>query len=223
MSDAPDGYAFTDGLPLPVVPAGTNLLVAGRAMSVARDLALSLTVADPSGDDGAILVSTNTAPDKLFRQCGDIAPGLAADRLAIVDCNGQTGEEAAAADVRVVSVRQPNDLTGIGIHFSQLYERFHDAGVQQVRTGVVGVSTLLLYTDLRPVFRFLHVMTARVEQAEGLGVFLIDPGAHDEQAMSTLTQLFDGRIDVEETDDGTPRLRTRGLADGPETWTEFDV
>jgi hypothetical protein len=62
-----------------------------------------------------------------------------------------------------------------------------------------------MYSDLQTVFRFLHVFTGRVQSVDGLGLFSIDSTAHDDQAMNTLKQLFDGIIEVPE--DGEPDIR----------------
>jgi hypothetical protein len=73
------------------------------------------------------------------------------------------------------------------------------------------LSTLLMYSNLQTVFRFLHVFTGRIQSADALGVYVIDSTAHDDQTMNTLKQLFDGVIDVEEGDDGEPDLSVDGL------------
>jgi len=69
---------------------------------------------------------------------------------------------------------------------------------------VDSLTTLLLYSNLQTVFRFLHVFTSRVESVDGLGLYTIESTAHDAQALSTLDQLFDATIDVET--DGTATL-----------------
>jgi len=70
---------------------------------------------------------------------------------------------------------------------------------------VHSLSTLLMYSDLQTVFRFLHVFTGRIQSVNGLGLFSIDSTSHDEQAMNTLKQLFDGVITVPE--DEEPKIR----------------
>jgi hypothetical protein len=70
---------------------------------------------------------------------------------------------------------------------------------------VHSLSTLLMYSDLQTVFRFLHVFTGRVQSVDGLGLFAIDDSAHDEQTMNTLKQLFDGIVRTRE--DGPPEVR----------------
>jgi hypothetical protein len=74
---------------------------------------------------------------------------------------------------------------------------------------VHSLSTLLMYSDLQTVFRFLHVFTGRIQSVDGLGLFCIDSSAHDDQTLNTLKQLFDGLIETSE--DGEPTLRIAEL------------
>jgi len=77
---------------------------------------------------------------------------------------------------------------------------------------VHSLSTLLMYSDLQTVFRFLHVFTGRIQSVNGLGLFSIDSTSHDEQAMNTLKQLFDGVITV--PGDEEPKIRLAGSPAG---------
>jgi hypothetical protein len=61
-----------------------------------------------------------------------------------------------------------------------------------------------VYSNLQTVFRFLHVFTSRAENADGLGLYTLESTAHDDEALNTLTQLFDGTITVDT--DGTATL-----------------
>lgn len=209
-------YEFDD-LPLAPVDPATNVLIAGSAMSGARELFLRML--GPGDDEGAIVVSTSENAAKLFDQLADAAGSLDEQQVGIVDAvSQQQGVSAEGANVRTVS--SPRDLTGIGMELTDLYEEFYNRGVTDVRTGLDSVSTLLMYADLQTVFRFLHVFTGRVSTADGLGVFVVDPSSHDDQTTQTLNQLFDGRIDVREGEDG-PELKVQGLGDQPSEWTGF--
>ncbi|GAA0201828.1 hypothetical protein GCM10009000_015020 [Halobacterium noricense] len=79
------------------------------------------------------------------------------------------------------------------------------------RIAFDSLSTLLMYSNLQTVFRFLHVFTGRVQSAEALGLFIVDSTAHDNQTMSTLRQLFDGEIEVREAEGDESELRVKGV------------
>jgi hypothetical protein len=68
------------------------------------------------------------------------------------------------------------------------------------------LTSLLQYVELQRAFRFLHVLANRVKTAGAVAHFHMDPGAHDEQAMATLSSLFDA---VAEFDDGEWSIRRR--------------
>jgi KaiC/GvpD/RAD55 family RecA-like ATPase len=208
-------YEFDD-LPLSAVDPGTNLLVAGPAMGGTRELFLRMVVPVP-GEEGVILVSTKRDAGSLVEELGETANELDSRAVGVVDAAGGQGVDDGGL-IRTVS--GPSDLTGIGMELTDLYEGFVNQGARQVRVGIDSISTLLMYTDVQTVFRFMHVTTGRVSSADGLGVYVIDPSSHDDQTVQTLNQLFDGRVDVQEGDDG-PEMRVRGLSDQPREWQTF--
>jgi len=213
-------YEFDD-LPLSPVEPATNLLVAGDAMSGARELFLRMVAPTPGGEEAAVVVTTGSDAEKLYGELERAAGAVDRRQVGVVDAvSQQQGVEGETDRVRMVS--SPRDLTGIGMELTDLYESFHDGGAEGVRTGLDSVSTLLMYADLETVFRFLHVFSGRVATADGLGVYVIDPSSHDQQTTQTLSQLFDGRVEVREDEaDGERQLRVRGLADQPREWTAF--
>jgi hypothetical protein len=44
------------------------------------------------------------------------------------------------------------------------------------------------------VFRFVHVVASRIEDADALGVHVVESDAHDEETLNTLRPLFDGVV-----------------------------
>jgi KaiC/GvpD/RAD55 family RecA-like ATPase len=208
-------YEFDD-LPLSAVEPGTNVLVAGPAMGGTRELFLRMATPVP-GEEGVILVSTKRDASNLVEELQEIAASLDTRAVGVVDAAGGQGMDEGG-QIRTVS--GPSDLTGIGMELTDLYEGFVNQGARRVRVGIDSISTLLMYTDVQTVFRFMHVTTGRVSSADGLGVYVIDPSSHDDQTVQTLNQLFDGRIDVREGEDG-PEMRVRGLSDQPREWQTF--
>jgi KaiC/GvpD/RAD55 family RecA-like ATPase len=191
---------------------GTNLLIAGPPMTGKYALALDFLGAGVRRGEGAIVVSTKDT-------AGRVSDDLAASAESVVGPVGvvdavtkhQGTTPQVAEFVRYVS--SPVDLTGIGIELSELLREFyHEQDVTENRILLHSLSTLLMYSDLQTVFRFLHVFTGRVHSADALGVFVIDDSAHDTQTLSTLKQLFDGVIEVEDADDGG-RARLLGVGD----------
>jgi hypothetical protein len=202
-------YEFA-GLPIDPVRSGTSLLVAGPSHVGTRQLAYRMLVG--GDDEGVIVTTTNATAADITADCEAVGIEVSPNRMGIVDCleGDDTGVPA-----RVLTVSSAQDLTGIGMRYSELYSEFHREGVEAVRTGLFSVSTVLSLTELRTVSRFVHTLVGRVSKVDGLGIFLIDPAMHDERELRTISQFCDGRIDVRE-------LRHRGFVGDSSSWVDFD-
>lgn len=196
-------YDLTPRLDATVEP-GTNLLLSGPPLSGKRSLMIDVLAAGTDADEGALIVTTKDSAERVLRSYADRTP-YDGKPVAVVDCvTRQQGGETAESD-RIRYASSPVDMTGIGIKVSEFLQAFGDRGIDRNRVMVHSLSTLLMYSDLQTVFRFLHVFTGRVQSADGLGLFAIDSTAHDDKAMNTLKQLFDGIVTVPE--DGDPDVR----------------
>ncbi|PSQ45363.1 hypothetical protein BRD17_01570 [Halobacteriales archaeon SW_7_68_16] len=195
-----------------------NILIAGPPMSGKRELLLRLLAAGNRRGESVIYVSLRDNA----RTIGTEYEAYVTDdrrQLGIVDCVGDR-PASDVSGISVATINSPSDLTGIGIEASKLIER----GVTQgdVNLGVDSLSTLLLYAEFEPAFRFLHVLTGRVSAVDGLGLYLLDPTTIEEEQFRQLQTLFDGMIELRETDEGSRELRARGLGDIPENWRRYD-
>lgn len=100
-------------------------------------------------------------------------------------------------------IENPDDLTGLGITVS---EYLSEHGGPQSIVTFDSLTYLLQYVDIQRAFRFLHVLSNRVEAADAVAHYHMDPGAHTEQELVTLTSLFDA---VAEFENGEWSVRTR--------------
>ncbi|KOX95955.1 recombinase RecA [Halorubrum sp. ASP1] len=196
-------YELTPHFDAEVEP-GTNILLTGPPLSGKRSIMMDILAAGTDRDEGAIVVTTKDGADRVLRDYEKRTP-YEGKPVAVVDCvTRQQGGETRESD-RIKYASSPVDMTGIGIKLSEFLQAFGDRGIERNRVMVHSLSTLLMYSDLQTVFRFLHVFTGRVQSVDGFGLFSIDSTAHDDQAMNTLKQLFDGIITVPE--DGEPDIR----------------
>jgi len=203
-------YDLADVLPDAELESGTNLLITGPPLSGKRRLALDILADGTRQEEGAIVVTTKDSGDKILSEYKKRIDDVENRPLGVVDCvTKQRGVGSAEDGPQLKYASSPVDMTGIGIKLSEFLQDFYERrGLQQNRVLMHSVSTLLMYSDLQTVFRFLHVFTGRVQSANGLGLYVIDSTAHDDQTMNTLTQLFDGVIELSENDAEPPRLRT---------------
>jgi len=213
-----DGYAFDDRILLDPVRPGTTLLIAGPTHGGARELALSMLAARE--DEGTVIVTTSEGPDRIVSDCQSLGGSFAPGRVGVVDCVGDDRDPDGSFPARVLAVSGPEDLTGIGIRYSNLYQNLLAEDVTRVRSGVLSVSALLTPGEIQAVSRFVHTLVGRIDAVDGLGVMLIDPTTQDERTVRTIAQFCGGRVDVR--DENGPELRVRGFGSGPREWTAFD-
>jgi len=208
-------YDLADVLPDAKLDPGTNVLVAGPPLTGKRQIAFDILASGANRGDGSIIVTTKDSADKVLESFDDrVDEGVEPD-IGVVDCvTKQRGIGTIDDDPRIKYASSPVDMTCIGIKLSEYLQEFYETrGGTQNRVLLHSVSTLLMYSDLQTVFRFLHVFTGRIQSADALGVYVIDSTAHDDQTMNTLKQLFDAVIELEEAADGEePTIRTAGLS-----------
>lgn len=199
------------------IDGGTSLLVTGTTPSYSFS---HETISESiESDEGTVYVTTESSAREVLEEYEDYDTS----RFGVVDCVSESqGLEDTERKDRVRFAASPSDMTGIGIEVSDLLEEFwENRGIERNRVCLESISTLLMYSDLETVFRFLHVFTGRVRSIDGLGLFFIEPGMHEEKDYSTLRQLFDGRVEIEKNDGGT-RLRVSGLTDEPTDWVSVE-
>jgi len=205
-------YDLVDVVPVDTIDPGTNVLIAGPPMTGKQRIAYDVLARGADRGDGSIIVTTKDSADKAINEFGGRVDGRDVN-IGVVDCvTKQRGIGTVDDDPRIKYASSPVDMTGIGIKLSEFLQEFYEVrGVTQNRVLLHSVSTLLMYSDLQTVFRFLHVFTGRIQSAEALGLYVIDSTAHDDQTMNTLKQLFDGVVSVDEGDGDQPRIETAGL------------
>jgi hypothetical protein len=211
-----NGYSF-DGLPLAEVPNGTNLLVTGPALGGIRTLLLRMLLRG-GRREGTLFITADTDGPTALSDYAAVGGDHDPMRVGVVDCT-ETGVDDAEHNVHAVG--SPNDLTGVGIEFSSLYESLYANGAERVRTGVYTLAPFVVYSSVKPVYRFLHTLTGRIRTADGLGVCAIDPDAVETETLTSLAQAFDGRV-VLRSENGEAAVRVEGLADQPDGWQRVE-
>ena len=178
---------------------GSNLLVSGPPLSGKRRMALEILAERSDRGEGVIIVTTRDSANRVLNDYEALVSDPGSVDIGIVDCvtkhQGRT-----ARDTNIVKyASSPEDMTGIGIKFSEFVEEFQtERGVENVRVLVDSLSALLMYSDVQTVFRFMHVFTSRIENADAMGLHTMESTAHDDEVLNTLRQLFDHAMSVED-------------------------
>ena len=189
------------------VTPGTNILVAGPPLSGKRRLAFEALSRGVETREGSIIVTTRDSARRVLDTYGSVLASPESNTVGFVDCVTRHQGRSPSDTSLVKYASSPVDMTGIGINFSSFLQEFcTERELRQNRIVFDSLSTLLMYSDLQTVFRFMHVFTSRVDDANAIGLYTIDSTAHDIEAMNTLKQLFDGIVIVEENSDVSIRL-----------------
>lgn len=103
---------------------------------------------------------------------------------------------ASAGPLLPDAVPDPTDLARLGICASEYLESWDGNGRESV-VYLDSLSDLLDHVSLDKAFKFLQVLTARVESVDGRGYYLVDPTVHDDASLAALRELVDGAIDLD--------------------------
>lgn len=190
--------------------AGDDLLIQGPAMSGKHVLAYR-ALATAATDSLPVCVTTTDTANRV-RDTFESAGGDS-ERLLVVDAVSRQSGVGTREDARTRYASSPADLTGVGMTLSGLLEGTTEPPVVLVDS----VSSLLLYSDLDTVFRFLHLLTGRIEAADGRTIQLLNTDSHTSQECAAITQLFELVVDLRRDDDD----RSVRLRDGGGTQSEW--
>lgn len=176
----------------------TNVLVLARE----RDDLLDACVGSVTGESRVLVVGYTVPAGEYVRSLQERAP-VAPAEIAVVEARVEgTDDPPDGIDVRVEA---PDDLTGIGLQTNEFLTRWRDREAPAV-VCFDSITALLQYADVDEGYRFLHVFTDRVRQADAIGFYALAPGAHDDTTEATFRQLFDAVLACDPAG-GDDRLR----------------
>ncbi|SFM44421.1 RAD55 family ATPase [Methanolobus profundi] len=202
---------------------GTNLMMIGPPMSRKDDLLDAIIFNSQTPDGSAIIVSTREPGERVLGWFEDNGMSLADADIGVVDCVTKTLGMAAADTDKIKRASSPVDLTGIGVKISQFFEEMLVRKQKEhIHLCINSLSTILMYSNIQTVFRFLHVFTGRVKAANGFGLYVVEDEMHDAQTIATLKQLFDGMIEIKAVGDSYA-MRVVGLTSKPTPWFEYSI
>ena len=175
---------------------GTNVLVLAPSLSDEKaGTCQELLDGDDLSELDVLRISYSDAPEELvaeWRDHHDHLPG----RMGIIIVGDQPGGPAVDGlpEEVFVTTANPNDITGLGMRLNN-YLNDGDGGGQLV-VCFDSVTEMLQFADMQPVFKFLHMFVGQLRDADAVGHFHLDPGAHDSQTVSRLKPLFDDAVDL---------------------------
>lgn len=198
-------------------PGGANnLFLLAPALGSGLDAACMglLSVAPPERTNMLCVTSVRTPDEWLEAWSAHVGSRFPA-QTAFVNIGGETraaaertraAAEAIDGTVTVSTVSSPSNLTQIGVEISRQLADW-ESGDARVVFCFDSLTTLLQYTDIATVFRFLHQLTGHLRAVNAVAHYHMDPTAHEQQDLNRLKTLFDAI--VEPDDRGDWQLLTR--------------
>jgi KaiC/GvpD/RAD55 family RecA-like ATPase len=206
------------------IKKGSNILLIGPPMSGKESISNHIIHDNASKNENALMVVNTCEPAiQMIERFKELEPNLLLSRVGFVDCVSIKCGVTDVENKNVKLVNGPEDLTAIGVKISQFFEDFYlRKKIKKIQLHINSLSTLLMYSNIQTIFRFLHVFTSRIKMANALGIYVLDSEMHDEQIISTIKQLCDGMIEVK-TENDRNFIRTVGILSEPTPWLEYQI
>ncbi len=206
------------------IKKGSNLMLIGPPMSGKETILNNIMYHGVSiNENAAIMVTTREPATHIIEWFQEHKLNLHLPRIGIVDCVTKTLGGLAIENANIKIASSPVDLTGIGVKISQFLEEFMmKKNIPKIQLHINSLSTILMYSNIQTVFRFLHVFTGRIKMAGAIGIYVLESGMHDDIAIATLKQLFDGMIEIKSENDKN-FIRIVGFSSKPTPWFEYEI
>lgn len=205
------------------IRAGSNIMLLGPPMSGKETIINNIVFNGLKDGEAAVIVTTREPGENVIQWFEYNNLEIPLEHIGIVDCVTKTLGVPTADTVNIKRASSPVDLTGIGVKISQFLENFWmKMNIRKTRLCINSLSTMLMYSNIQTVFRFLHVFTGRVKAAGAIGIYVVEEGMHDDQAIATLKQLFDGIIEVKQENDDH-LIRVVGLGKKSSPWYKYSI
>ncbi|MDO9096925.1 MAG: RAD55 family ATPase [Candidatus Methanoperedens sp.] len=206
------------------IKKGSNIMFIGPPMSGKEAILNHIMYQGAAKNENAVItVTTRESASHILDWFKQNKLNLPLSKIGIIDCVTKTLGGAVVDSENIKIASSPVDLTGIGVKISQFFEEFFmKKNTKKIQLHINSLSTILMYSNIQTVFRFLHVFTGRIKAAGAIGIYVIESGMHDEQSIATLKQLFDGMIEIKSENDKN-YIRVVGLSPKPTPWFEYEI
>jgi KaiC/GvpD/RAD55 family RecA-like ATPase len=203
---------------------GSNIMMIGPPMSQKEVILHHIMYHGAAKNENAVItVATYQSATIILEWFAENKLVLPLSRIGIIDCITKSLGGARLENESIKIVSSPMDLTGIGVKISQFFENFlMNKKILKTQLHINSLSTILMYSNIQTVFRFMYVFTGRIKVYGGLGIYVIESGMHDEQTIAILKQLFDGMIEIKSENDMN-FIRVVGLNSKPTPWFQYEI
>jgi hypothetical protein len=178
--------------------ASNVLLVGPTGVPVGHDICSQLCDVDTDGNRRRLLITTEHSADERldalrpytdepFDETTIIVVG---DQVRSNDSSEPSTQQVGEETVVIEALHDPMDLTRLGVLINKYLGKGETPPVICFHT----LNGILQFVGIEKMFRFLHILQARVRSVGGQAHYQIDPSSVEEQSVSTLRSLFDFTI-----------------------------
>lgn len=196
----------------PVGTANPRVLLLARSFDAGGPAVCSHLAAHGLGrDDALVFVLGGGTPDDRLESLRAHVDGPLPSRVGFLTFeeghrSAEPAHDVEGGDVWVGTASSPGNLTDVGVALSTQLSRWGGRG-GEVAVCVEPVTTLLQYSSVSDVYRFMHVVGQQVGGAGGRVHYHLDPTAHDGMVVNQLKTVCDAVVELDE--DGDVHVRTR--------------
>lgn len=208
------------------IKGGTNILLLGPPLTGKDILTKSFFYEGIKEKDSSAIYVTTTDSSKSvldWFEENNLSLGDESNSYGIVDCVTESQElEKPENDSFIKYASSPVDLTDIGVKISNFLKDFYKNGEnQKIRLIIDTVSVMIMYSDVKTIFRFLHTFSGRIKSVNGIGMYVLEAGSHEEKTIKTLKQLMDSSLETKD-EDGSNKIRLQGRSLNFD-WKSYEV
>lgn len=173
-------------------PGSSTLVVCASHDSRKHDACLDLLATESATNSHVLLVRySRLSPDRLER----IVTQAAATTLIEIGYS-QPIPETLSDRIERFSIRNPNDLTRLGIVATGIVSEWATLDAD-IRVCVDQLSLLYQYKSTKRIFRFLHILLAKLAAGDAVSHFHVDTTSLNSHAVETIVPLFDSVLRVD--------------------------
>lgn len=186
---------------LSAAPAGSCILIITPPIIESRLLGLQFLECNLSKELPGMFISLNDSPEMLKEKGKEY--GLSLDSFEKKGMVKWLDGYSAKAKIKakdtssIKRISGPVALTDMSIFISNVSGFFLKKS-KSFASFFDSISVLTLYNSNDTIFRFLGVITAKIKASKGVGFFLLINDMHDPKFVSTVRQMMDGTISIDE-------------------------
>ena len=197
LNKAHSGNQRLNDLLLGGYPFGSSIMVygpsfVGKEVLVNQFMAEGLMKGVPT-----LWVLTDKTPADIRTEMSFIISGYEEyEKLGLVryvDAYSHTVDDPAD-DPFTTYLKSPDELDAMMAAVNTIAEEFR-ANYQYYRLGFRSLSTLIAYSNINSIFRFLNPFVGRRKKERSVSMFLLEKGMQEQQEIQMLGMIMDGMLD----------------------------